>query len=57
VTGSNTCVTRHDEHLARQVPQHPDPPDATRAGPHGASTPEQAGHDTPPPPNRDSTRS
>jgi len=57
VTGSNTCVTRHEEQRARlgrssSTPRTP----RGRAHPHGASTPGHAGHDMPPATNRDSTR-
>jgi hypothetical protein len=31
VAGSNTCVTRHDEHLARPGPQRPDATNVTSA--------------------------
>ena len=57
VTGSNTCVTRHDTHRPRRGRSTPTPRTPRgRAHPHGVSTPGQAGHDTPPAANRDSTR-
>lgn len=59
VTGSNTCVARQPEHRARRgrsTPARPRTPRA-RAHPQQRSTPEQSGHSTWPPANRDSTRS